>query len=341
MPPQPQKSALMAKYGAKLAQAAANHADDPIDYGFTRLPGGIDNGIARLTKCYFDVFKADSQMKQADGSSAVGQYYLRCEGSVEEPDEGPDGEPCKGLLTSVMIPLCERGIKWGKGILDFDACVKRAQNELKKLGGADMDFRDLEAAAEALTAVAPRFRFRTRTVPAKLENQEDRVFEDWLGIEGVDQDVAADATAATEDETAGDGAEVVAEEGTEVSADDNPDGAAVDVDNETDLATLVGLAGTDVEVPTDSTEYAARSRLTTLATEAGVDQNAIDEAADWQALADLIEAAQNPPPEPTPAPAPKKQVVKPTPAAAKPAPAKAAPKAAPAKAAPKVAPKRK
>ncbi len=57
MPPVKGTSKLAAKYGAKLDQAVKAHAQDETDYGFIRLPPGIVNGIAQLTKCYFDEYK--------------------------------------------------------------------------------------------------------------------------------------------------------------------------------------------------------------------------------------------------------------------------------------------
>lgn len=281
------KSGIMAKYGARAAKVLADHAADPIDYGFRKLPAGL-RGEARVTKCYFDKYKPDTTMKQADGSSAVGEDYLRMEASIEVITEGDD--TVIGQSTSVMIPICSKGIKWGAGILDLDACLVKAQNELKKCGGMEMDYSDLDAAAAAIEEARPRILFTTTLVKAKNPNQEDRVFENWHGSEGVNQDVTADAAAGTDDGSAsGDDA---------TSAD--ADGAIAAIATETDLAVLVQQAGdpAEAEVGNDTVEYAARARLTALAQEAGVDQDGIDNAADWQALADLVEAASNPEPEP-------------------------------------------
>lgn len=290
----PKKSSLFQKYGKKLVDSAQKHKDDPVEYGgFRSLPGNIKNGVAQLTECYFDQFKDDSDMKQADGSKAVGQYYLRCAATVLEPDFGPDGSPAKGLVTSVMIPICEKGVKRGKEIIDFDMCIKKVQNQLKALGGDDFDVSDLDVAVEALAATAAPenqhifFRFTTSEMPARPpEYPNPRVFENWYerienyeGAAGGDNP-APDANDQSEDGDTGGGNE----------AADEPSG--VDYSAEEDLDVLVagaGEAGNDN--PTDD-ETAAQERLKQLAEEAGVAEDDVKNADDWQAVANLITSAK-------------------------------------------------
>ena len=53
MPPTVQKSGLFEKYKGNLDKSVKAHAQDETSYGFQRLPGGINNGVAKLVECKF------------------------------------------------------------------------------------------------------------------------------------------------------------------------------------------------------------------------------------------------------------------------------------------------
>lgn len=177
MPGKVGQSKLMAKYGAKLQQAVLAHKDDPIDYGFRRLPGGLQ-GVAQLTKCEF------GEVEQ--GKDKAGQIYWRAEGVVVECNK-PE---YVGDSTSIIRTLDEYQTS-GAGrnparTVSFEENVAWVQNQLKMLAGEGAVVDDLEQMCEQLVAAAPYFKFSTTSAPVTPQNPDPRVFENWHGSKGLE-----------------------------------------------------------------------------------------------------------------------------------------------------------
>lgn len=124
--------------------------------GGGRLPAGIENGVAQLTKCYFAIY---------DKGDLKGNYYFRCEAVMVVPDVH-QGVPVRGLHTSFMEPACNTpkaaGEKSRKTVEDH---LEHIVNQMSLLGAdrtqlAD-DASDLEATAKALQDAKPYFQVRT------------------------------------------------------------------------------------------------------------------------------------------------------------------------------------
>lgn len=268
MPAQKAKSGLMAKYGAKLDKAVQDHAADPIDYGYQRLPGGILGGIARLDKCYFDIYK--------DGKNK-GEYYFRATGIVVSPKSvsTPSGEmQVEGLVTSIMHPVCDTAKSNGEPVSQ-DQHVADILNEMKKLG-ADTEGAsgaDLETLAAALQESKPYFRFKTEEGKATPQYPTPRVFENWLGNKGL-EDYTADESpgGGVQDDTDGGGDEPPTKD---TESDEAP--------GDHELDELVEKANAEDED--------AINRLVELAREAGIDDETITGAEGWSEVADMIRGA--------------------------------------------------
>lgn len=288
------KSGLMAKYGAKLDKAVKAHKDDPIVMGQQNLPGGIKNGIAQLVDCKFDVYKDDTKMKKADGSSAKGEYFFYAAGTVMEPTLNDEGVPVAGLRTSYTEPVCDTKKSDGT-VITVDEHVASILNELKKLG-ADVDGADgsvLEAIAAERVEAAPFFRFSTTLAqpqidpktnkpklnPATKKPYEPRVWENWYGIKGLEGYTAPDGSESIQDDTGTEAADETPAD--EVAADEPAD----EVPFGDNLDDLVGLANSD---DTDAAAEATE-KLAALAKEAGFDS---DDEPDWETVAQKIREFQ-------------------------------------------------
>lgn len=183
MPVQKGKSAFAAKLGAKASEAIRKHAGDETTYGVTRLPGGINNGKAKLTKLYFDTYK---------NGNNVGEYYLRGEGAVVEPKSVATSDgvvPVYGKTTSMMRPVCET--KNGKGeVTSFEENMAAVLNELRKLGADTSGVTDpaeLEQIAADLVEAGPYFSFSTRESQPTKDYPTPRVWEQWDGVKGLEE----------------------------------------------------------------------------------------------------------------------------------------------------------
>lgn len=178
-------SGLAKRFGGRLDAVITKHAHDETEYGFQRLPAGINNGVAQVTKCYFDTYKK--------GEGLIGEYYLRCEAVVVSPImlRLPDGSEMRvaGLTTSIMRPLCQ--IKRGNGdIVSQDESVAEVMNELRKLGGDTSGIKDangLESLASAIAKARPFTRFDT-SVREPRPNTQDKpgTWENWRGSQGLE-----------------------------------------------------------------------------------------------------------------------------------------------------------
>lgn len=196
------QSGLARKYGGRLDAAVKAHAADETDFGFQQLPPGIRNGVAEVTKCYFDEYKSGTNK---------GEYYLRMEAVVLSPvmHRLPDGSMMKiaGMTTSIMRPMCETKNSEGK-ITPQDANVAEAMNEFRKLGVETAQVQtgaDLEVLAAAADQAVPPIRtwFSTsERVPRPGTNDKPGVWENWNGSKGLeDWTPPEDAAAGVVDET--------------------------------------------------------------------------------------------------------------------------------------------
>lgn len=195
------KSSLAAKYGNKLDAAVKGHAKDETNYGQISLPGGIKNGIAKVSKCYFKEFGPESNMKKADGTKAVGEWFFRMEGTVVTPKSVPtvDGiVPTEGLVTSIMIPLCDTKDSKGEVITQDDQ-IKRILEEMRKVTSPEFTanalFADLEPMASDIESAHPYFWFSTTQSKPNDQYPNPRVFENWNGNRGLENYQEEETTA--------------------------------------------------------------------------------------------------------------------------------------------------
>ena len=176
------KSGLMAKYGSKLDQAVQAHAEDETTYGRIQLPPGINNGVAQLVECKFDVYKSGQN---------EGEYYFRAAGVVMEPAvvHTKDGDiVVRGQQTSIMIPVCGTKTQGGKETTQQEH-VADILNEMRRLGAkfsAKGGASQLEQLAEGLKQVKPFFKFTTSLRKARTKDQTDGVWENWHGTNGLE-----------------------------------------------------------------------------------------------------------------------------------------------------------
>lgn len=297
MTPAKSVSPLMKKYGDKLNKAVQAHAEDQTDYGIINLPGGISNGIAKLTKCYFDQYKTGDN---------TGQFYFRAEGSVVTPefvdtDTGP--MKVKGLFTSIMHAVCDTKSQAGK-VTTQEQHIADILNELRKLGVDTVGATgaDLEALAEAAKDAAPYFKFSTtESKPDPKGKWGARVWQNWHGVQGLEgyseetgyapgsndntEQVPDTTSNQPTTEVSGEGSEPPTDDGTTATSEqpneENNEGS--NESNEVDLDILAKLC---VEDTNDAIE--AQKELKRLALEAGFPENEIDDASSWDAVVEMI-----------------------------------------------------
>lgn len=272
MPAQKTKSALMAKYGAKLDSAVKTHAgDETKTRGFTSLPGGIRNGIAKLTECGF--------AQVAAGKTNAGEYYFRAAGVVVEPEQvtTKDGPvKVKGLQTSTLEMVCDTKTQKGK-VTTIEEHVVNILNTMRLLAGdeftADADGSKLEDLAAALEATNVKdgglyFNFTTsESAGDPTEGYLPRVWENWgKGI----PDYVPSANGDGVQDNSGDG------------STGGPNATAQATD-EPDLDALAEAA--------DGEDEDARVSLQEIAKAAGIDEEALTAADNWAAVVELIKGA--------------------------------------------------
>jgi hypothetical protein len=175
------KSGLMQKYGAKLNEAVKKHGADETDYGQMRLPPGINNGVAQLDECKFDVYKS--------GDNA-GEYYFLARGIIMQPYSvnTKDGEiKVMGLHTMIMEPVCDTKTKEGK-VTTQEQHISNILNEMRKLGAdtKGVGVEELEAIAADLRAAKPYFRFSTSQGAVSKEYPDPKIWENWYGNKGLE-----------------------------------------------------------------------------------------------------------------------------------------------------------
>lgn len=276
MPAQHGKSPILAKYGAKLQEAVAKHAKDKTDYGFQRLPGGIIGGVAKLTECGFAQYKPGSNMKTAEGKSAVGEWYWFARGVVVEPNSvtNKDGTiPVRGLQTGIMEPLC--ATKNAKNeVTTTEEHVATILNEMRKLAGEDFvdEGTPLESLCEQLAAAGIYFRFSTSQADPTPQYPNPRVFENWNGAKGMGDYVPP--------------SEVSVHDATAPSANGAahaPEAKAAAVDDEPDLDALADAASNQYQEAID--------KLSELGRAAGLSDADMEAADTFAAVVEMIRAA--------------------------------------------------
>lgn len=280
MPMQQGKSGLGARYGQRINAAVAQHAQDETDFGFQRLPPGINNGVAQLTKCYFDTYKT---------GESIGEYYFRAEGTMLTPASvmTPTG-PAKvaGLTTSIMFPVCDK--KTSKGVKGQAEFIAEILNEMRKLGAdtsscASAD--DMENLAKVLEQEQPYFKVRTSQSAPTVEYPNPRIWENWDGTEGLENyDPAAEVPAAQyqTDQTSAPAPTPKAGPGkggggkTTVAQDAS--------DGFDELDQLAAAAD-------DERDAKAAAAVTRAAKEAGITAKDVDAAQNWREVVQLIKDA--------------------------------------------------
>jgi len=241
MAKKPKTTGLMQNLGEKARKIFDRHKDDATDYGQQDLPAGINNGVAQLVDCKFDIFKT--------GTKFEGEYFFFAAGVVVEPVEF-EGTRIEGQRTQIIEPLC---VTPGRKREDVESHLAWVMNELRKLGvdTSSLDYNDLEAVVKALETEQPFFRFRTwigtKQETGPYAGLEPRVQHQWLGVcdtpdVGNVEDIDEDGT----DGTNGTNVEDVEEDSSDVTnlgiaADDNDDDAQVQ------LSTMAQNAGIDPE----------------------------------------------------------------------------------------------
>ncbi len=276
MPVQKAKSSLISKLGNRLQQAHEAHkADETVMSNFGDLPAGIDQGVAQLVECKFDVYKS---------GDFVGEYYFYAAGVVLYPDE-VEGFPVKGLRTSIgPEPMCDTPKRESKPTLDHH--IEWIYNQLRLLGidTSALEFEDLETTAAALKEAQPTFRFRTWKGQVSKQYPNPKTNHTWNGLcDWVEQD-----TNPVEDNTP-----------TTQAAPKTPNGAATRTP-----AKPTGKKGKEVEVQQEFSEFEdldslaeqaeegntdARKKLNQAGLDAGISQEDIDAAPDWATLVNLIQ----------------------------------------------------
>lgn len=124
---QQQNSSFARKHGARVAQANTECMGKPIDTGNRRLPGGINDGVARLSAMY-------TKEQETDGcKTPKGEVFFRASAIVALP-VAVNGETTEGLVTSVVIPLCDVPAKGQRKAESFVANYKAMRDLIMSLG---------------------------------------------------------------------------------------------------------------------------------------------------------------------------------------------------------------
>lgn len=299
MPVQTSKSSLFKKLGTKFVKAVKEHAQDDPKYGRIDLPPGIMNGVAKLTKLYFDTYKTGSNK---------GGDYLRGEGVVAFPKVvmTENGEMnVEGQTTSVMFACCDKKDSKGKVVKDLDENIAAMLNLLKIMGidkdeleAAGEEEGGLEAIVEALQEARPYFKFTTSPKYDQNDTKKETVtgvWENWHGVKGL-EDYDPETSDDVEDET-GKGAKADIEEDEKPAKNGKPtakkgkekEPEPEAADEEVDLDALAEVADDDDNE--DSTD--AQKQLKDIALEAGLSKKWVEDVAkNWTAVAERIKEKQ-------------------------------------------------
>ena len=188
------KSSLARKLGEAGARAVEQHKDDETTLGAgSRLPEGIEGGVARLVDCRFGIYeKGDNK----------GEFFFIARGVVLRPlDHG--GVSVQGMHTQIVEPMCSTPKRSRPTVDDH---VDWVLNEMRKLGAdtTELTIEDLEQTAADLKEAAPAFRFRTwkgdKQTSGPFKDREPRVNEQWEGVCEYDEEEEEDVVDETKEE---------------------------------------------------------------------------------------------------------------------------------------------
>jgi len=278
-------SELFKALGAQLSAAHAEAANAETTMPMMDLPGGIKGGIAQVVECKFDKYK--------EGDNK-GKWYFYCAAVVIEP-KTHEGRKVEGLRTSIMEPMCETPSRKRATI---EAHMHYVYNEFRKLG---VDTREispdqLEDVAAHIKAAKPIIGFSTRLGKATPQYPDPKVFEQWEGLvqygdhaddEVNDNTPDPEPTPAPPPPTPKATKPKAAPKATPAPTPPPPPPVAESKPEPT-LDDLVAVAsGVQGDEATE-----AQSALTEKAKSLGVSEESIQNADDWQAVADLIVTAE-------------------------------------------------
>lgn len=312
MPVQTQMSSFASKMGGRVAQANAEHKDKPVDVGMQQLPPGIKNGTAKLSTMYTKEYADDK-----NGPGTKGQTFFRASAVVMIP-ESVGGQKCAGMVTSVVIPLCDMPAKGQRKAKSFSENWYEFQNLFKLLGimppsetaQTDPTGQRTEAyyfaAMKALTdpqrqPTYVNFSTRGWTPPASQAqpNPSEMVFEEWHGLAeyAVKHDPAAGVTERPTDPVVTQ-PEPYAPAPTPQFNEFAPSAPPRQLDLSDEVAALVEAAMNDPEGATEDGQVAT-TRLEDMAFAAGWTKEQTAGAADWAAVGDMVLNPPNKVPPPT------------------------------------------
>jgi len=286
----------------------------PSSGGIIAMPGGVKQGVARLAKIGFYEYKPDTKQKKANGQSAAGEYFFRAVGIAIEPKDTIDPitnnrARVAGLQTSIMINCFDT-----KGSGKDAKVVTQAENMVKVVdamrllagdkymaGANKFNLEQLAAGIQKVSAAKPiYFMFSTSVSdqgqinPRTGKPYPPRVFENWHGIEGLENYAPPSAAGmvSAEDlpEPTGDDHEPSGEHEQEHSpAETGPEDSGPSEDGPgTDTPDLEALAArADVNPPTKDSKAAAEE-LKAFALKIGLDESTVDNADNWAQVVEMI-----------------------------------------------------
>lgn len=318
-----------------FAKSLRTHATDdtvaPQD--FTRLPGGIVNGVARLVSMEIGVYKKATEKR----GIPVGAKFFRAAATVLSPshhterfkrlkmvngkvvmvngkpvleDAGEKTMNCRGLQTSIMVPLCDtkRTVKGQVEVVSRDDHIAEMLNYMRLVAGPDCTaslaelpenatedqaFAAIAGICDGIKAAKPLVKFGTRRAdPTPEYPNSDFVNEDWYDSKDIPADFAAkngQAGGGVQDETGDAGAEEPAtetegtDEGGEIGAENKEPAADEVAVEDMTLEQLGAAADAEAAANADEASRPAIDRLSALTTEAGLGDNEYATYADMAA----------------------------------------------------------
>jgi hypothetical protein len=269
MAAQTAKGTLAAALGQKARSAYDKSKNDPIDYG--RLPVGINNGVAQLVMAKWGLF---------ENGNNKGKPFVTFQGIAKTPLEH-NGQKVEGRRVSMTVGIHDDPTRKVQGEpATFANRLALVMNEIKKLGIEGMsesNIDDLEGYLGVLEQTKPHFSFTTRgwTPTPTRENPSpaEVCITEFHGACEPSENGAPAAEAGVQDNTGSD--EATAETG-------GDEQVATDLPEDPDELAALAMEGGNDE---------AEAKLEELAAAAGVPEEDVTKAADWNAVAELIKAA--------------------------------------------------
>lgn len=302
MPVQKGQSSLYAKLGTKLQEAAEVHRTEGYQPGIQELPAGINNGVAQLEDCKFTVVK--------EGKQGAGNYIFYAAGVVQTP-VAHNGVEVRGMRTQVSEPIYDTPDRSRKTLGEHVGWV---QNLMKGfgVGPENLTADKLEATAEALRLSKIYFKFSTwsgsKQILECMQGGKWFVTQDGKKVVGKgpysSKELAEKANPYVGREprvnhkwggiTIHDGQLTVEEDLIDNSgeSDNNPEGildeskSAPIAESQSKVAGITDL--NELKEAAEGQDPAAQNRLKEMALAAGVDEEDITNASDWQEVIDLI-----------------------------------------------------